>query len=130
MKIRRFNIVIKIQLAYLLLCISWNAVGVWRVANGEQAIGPTSSLEVMAFLLFLGVLLSISMFKKWRVLYMILSTFICYLAVSAIVGSFLKDPTQWPSDVLRYSGVGINTVGILSFVILLMHWNNLKKIPL
>jgi hypothetical protein len=125
MKRNQFSLVLTTQLVYLFLCSAWNIFSVWRVYMGEQAIGPTPSLIVIALLLSLMVILSISYAQKWQRLYVILSIFICYISISAITGAFLKDPSLWPSDALRFSGVAINVVGICSFVILMTRWKYL-----
>ncbi len=118
------TLVLKIQLMYLILCILWNSVGLWRISLGEQAIGPTASVGIIALLLSFMLMLSVCHYKKWRILYLIFSLIIFLLAVSSVVGAFVKPPSLWPSDILRFSGVVLNLLGILSFVILIQHWKS------
>lgn len=113
------NLIFSSQLLYIFLCIVWNIIGLSRIANGEQALGPTASIKVIILLLTIASVLCISHYKKWRIWYAIFSVVTFLLATSAIAGAFLKDPSLWPAEYWRFSGVALNLIGVLNFVMLI-----------
>jgi hypothetical protein len=50
-------------------------------------------------------------------MYVLLSISAVFISCLAIYGAFTKSPDLWSSDILRYVGVGINSVGVLGFVL-------------
>ncbi len=115
MTISQKNILLT-QSAHLFLSAVWNIVGVVLIANNQMALGPTASIKTALFLiLFIGLIyLTIKRFPK---AYILISAFILAGAFSAILPAFFGDPNIWPSTFWRFSGVALNTLGVIGAVL-------------
>lgn len=100
------------QFNYLLLCIAWNVAGLILLANGEPALGPTASISAILILIGFAVALGLGV---WRLpyLYLLASALLMFIASSAVIPAYTKDPSLWPSDYWRYGGALLNGLGAL-----------------
>ena len=103
---------LKIQVAHLLLAILWNLTGVVLISLDKAPLGPTASLSGAATMLVLIGLLILGT-RQYRWLYVASSLFILFTLSSVIWAAFNSNPQLWPSDFSRYSGVAINSLGVL-----------------
>ena len=105
--------ILNAQLLWLLLAALWNGVGVYRIAQGQAAIGPTASLIVAGVLLALAALLYVRALR-WPLLWCAISLFGVYGAGSAVFGAITGDPSLWPTPFWRWSGAALNLFGLLA----------------
>lgn len=103
--------ILNAQLLWLLLAALWNGVGVYRIAQGQAAIGPTASLTVAGVLLVLAALLYFRALG-WPILWCAISLFGIYGAGSAVFGAITGDPSLWPTPFWRWAGAGLNLFGL------------------
>lgn len=59
--------------------------------------------------------------------YLLASGLLALAAVSAIFGGFTKDSSLWPSELWRYAGVAVNSIGVAGFGLALAHIKYLKS---
>jgi len=111
--------VLLLMVVHALLVIIWNIVGVWLISEGKSAPGPTATM--MAALVFAIFILGYLFFynKGFKKLFILIVTIGALFAFSAIYGAFTKDPALWPSEFWRYTGIVVNSIGVLGFLILL-----------
>ncbi|MBY5945635.1 hypothetical protein [Photobacterium rosenbergii] len=122
MQLNKYKWALRLQLLHLFLCILWNAIGVYQINNGIQPIGPTASLTAILILNVLVVTLVALIKRHFEKSYIALSTLPALAAIMTIAGAFTQAPTMWPAEVWRWSGVMINLIGILGFIIALATW--------
>ncbi|KHT51409.1 hypothetical protein RJ43_12040 [Alteromonas macleodii] len=123
--------ILTLQISYLFLCIGWNVYGLWCIAEGERPLGPTASFEVITLLALIMGSLLICYKKHWSSGYMLMSLLILLLGGYAIVNGLTRDPFLWSSTAAWYSGISINILGVLSFVLQLsLLKKKLNKKPL
>jgi hypothetical protein len=106
------NAPLSIQLSHLFLSIIWNIVGVVLINRGGVALGPTASILTALILFIFGVLIFLGA-KHKTILYLIVSVLALLGAAIAIYGAFSKDSSMWPSDLWRYAGVSLNSLGVV-----------------
>lgn len=100
------------QFNYLMLCIVWNVAGLILLANGGQPLGPTASTTAIAVLLVFALAIGLGVWR-WPYLYLIATVLLMFLASSAVIPAYTKDPSLWPSDYWRYGGALLNGLGSL-----------------
>ena len=118
---------LRVQLFHSVLCIIWNVIGVWQLSKGLPAIGPTASVAGIGIILVLSGLLILGVHSRYVALYLGVSGLLFLAAVSAIYGGFTKDPSFWPSEVWRYAGIIVNTIGLIGFGLALGYTKQLKS---
>ncbi len=106
------KIALKLQLFHLSLSVIWNVTSVILVTIGLQELGPTSSL-LWALVLIVAAMLIWLAAQRFIILYAVLSILQLIAASSTIYNAFIKDPSLWPSEFWRFSGMFINTLGII-----------------
>ncbi|MGL6224233.1 MAG: hypothetical protein ACRC6L_11695 [Steroidobacteraceae bacterium] len=97
--------------AWAIMAAIWNFAGVWRVANGQSALGPTASIAG-GLVLIASIAALVGTARRWPLVYMLLAVACGLIAFSAVAGAFLKDPAFWPSEFWRYAGIAINAFGV------------------
>jgi hypothetical protein len=114
MKIEQHNLhaPLTLQLSHLFLSFIWNITGVYLVSRGGAALGPTASMLTALVLLIFGALMFWGA-KSKPILYVIISALAMLGAATAIYGAWSKDPSLWPSDFWRYTGVVLNSLGVI-----------------
>ena len=122
-----YQYAIKVQALYAILCVVWNAVGLWQIQQGVQSIGPSASITVIVAILLLLSSMVICLYKKWEVIYLGISLLVSILAVLVIYGGFTKDRELWPSEFWRYAGIVVNLMGVLGFLVALRVFVNRLK---
>jgi hypothetical protein len=101
------------QVAWAVLAAVWNFVGVYRIAEGAQALGPTATVGGGVFLLVLAVGFVVTI-SRWPVVYVLLSIVGGLAAAAAVGNAFIADPALWPSTFWRLAGVALNAVGFVA----------------
>lgn len=94
-----------------ILCAAWNAYGAAQIANGLPAPGPTATYAGAGLALMLSVLFLVTV-GRWPLIYRILAGIAAAVAAVTIWNAFILDPSNWPSALWRWSGVGLNAVGL------------------
>lgn len=101
------------QYVHIIGSCLWNIAGIILVAVGQQALGPTASLFVTILLLALGVGLWIG-YKRFHVLYIVISLLLALVSIMAIREAFIGAPSGWPSTFWRWAGALLNFIGLIS----------------
>lgn len=102
-----------VQVAWAILSAIWNVAGVWMIAQGQRAPGPTASVAGAAVLLALA-LGWVAAVRRWPLGYLLLSIVAVVASLGAVVNAFTGDPALWPSEFWRYAGIVLNSVGFLA----------------
>ena len=103
-----------IQIIWALLCVAWNAYGLWLISFGQKPIGPTASLTVALLSIVFAVLFWVFHSKKLKLPYIILSASTAFLAAYAVYGGFIQEHSLWPSESWRWFGIILNGIGALA----------------
>jgi hypothetical protein len=80
-----------VQLAWGILAALWNFAGVWRIAEGLRAPGPTASVATGLVLLALTAA-CLATIARSPVVCGLPSAAAGLLAFAAVVGAFVQDP--------------------------------------
>lgn len=116
----------KVQLLHAALCIIWNIAGLWQLSSDLQPIGPTASMAAIGLIIVFSVTLILGERNNQPAPYILASGLLALAAVSAIFGGFTKDSSLWPSELWRYAGIGVNSIGVVGFGFALAHIKHLK----
>jgi len=92
-------------------------VGLLLLHRGLQALGPTASIPTILILIMFGMGLVASAGRWGDWLYLGLAVVLFLGSVSAIYAGFTKPISLWPNEFWRYAGIGINSVGVLGFIL-------------
>ena len=79
------------QVAWALLSALWNLAGVYLVAQGERAPGPTASIMGASLLVAIAAALVLTI-DRMTLLYAALSGVAATIALAAVVNAFVQDP--------------------------------------
>ena len=101
------------QVAWALLSALWNVAGVYLIAQGLRAPGPTASLTTALLLIAIAVALYAAV-DRASLLYAALSGIATFMALAAVVNAFVQDPALWPSEFWRYAGAVLNGAGFVA----------------
>lgn len=101
------------QVAWAILSSIWNVVGVYLLAQGQRAIGPTASVFGAGVLLLMSVSFVIAV-SRWPIVYLLLTIAAALLGLGAVLNAFSADPALWPSEFWRYAGAALNSAGFLA----------------
>lgn len=123
----QYSSAFKAQLFYVLLCVIWNGVAMWQIQIGEQPIGPTASWFVILFLILFVTLLAFLLHRNLEIIYLCLSFILFSLAAMAISGGFTKDHELWPSEFWRITGIVINVIGVIAFILVVQVFFKLRS---
>ncbi|WP_176451911.1 hypothetical protein [Rhodoferax sp. TH121] len=104
-----------LQLLHLLLACAWNVLGLWRLAQGEPAPGPSASWLAVGALVCLSIALVLGV-MRWPILYWVASAVIVIAVAPAIWGAFVRDAADWSTPRWRWGGALLNTFGVASAV--------------
>ena len=100
------------QLLWIVLAMAWNLAGLWLIAHGERAPGPTASAATAMALFVVGCLLWWSRARRpW--VYAALSALCGVLAALSVFNAFTALHSLWPSEFWRLAGAALNSVGAL-----------------
>lgn len=111
------------QIAYAALVMGWQAVGLWRIAQGAPPLGPVASLSVAAMAaVCAGLFLWLE--PRWPLLFVLLSMLCAAAAAGPLLGALdpAADPALWPSPWARYGGAALNGLGIAVFGAAVLAW--------
>lgn len=111
-----FRAVLFVHAAYCLLCIAWNAYGLWQIEQGMVSIGPTASIPAIAIIGALLCVLIFSYLSSKPGIYLAAALVIFVLALLTVWGGFSKPATLWASEFWRYAGIVLNASGVLAFL--------------
>lgn len=103
-------------LSHAFLGILWNVTGLLLISQGEQALGPSTSYVIIVLLLLLIFAYIFTLQKDYSTIYVFLAFIAFSMSFYTIVGGFTQNHSLWPSDFWRYTGMGINILGIIGFV--------------
>jgi hypothetical protein len=106
--------IVKLQIAWALGCVAWNAYGLFLISQGMTPIGPTAS-AVGAVLCVVFALLFWWWNKTHQTWPYILVTLIAVImAAYTVYGALTKDPALWPSPFWRWAGILLNGLGVVA----------------
>lgn len=111
------RIAICLQVIWAALSMCWNIAGLYLIAQGQRAPGPTASLVAAGLLLIIAIVLILAWRSKWSVIYAVVTVFAGVMALMAVINAFTADPLLWPSEFWRYAGAALNTLGVLGAVL-------------
>jgi hypothetical protein len=103
-----------VQLSYATLVVAWQGIGLALLSSGRPALGPTASMSVAVQASIMAVLLVFSA-RRLPLVFVLLSVVSGLAALSAIANAFTADPSLWHSDLRRYAGVALNSMGLIGF---------------
>lgn len=101
------------QVTWALLSAFWNVAGVYLVAQGLRAPGPTASITGALMLIAIAAVLVLTV-DRASLIYAVLSGVAAFIALAAVVNAFIQAPTLWPSEFWRYAGAVLNGVGFVA----------------
>jgi hypothetical protein len=99
------------QVIWALLCVGWNAYGLYLLSRGEHPLGPAASATVAIVFAVFAFLFWYFKNRQMRWPYLLLSAVSLLLAAYAVYGGFVQDHSLWPSEGWRWAGIVINGVG-------------------
>jgi hypothetical protein len=99
--------------AWALLAALWNFGGVWRMAQGLGALGPTASALFGLILIAIAAGL-IYLVNRSPLLFVLLALISGTAATLAVYGAFTQDRALWPSEAWRWAGIMLNVAGSLA----------------
>jgi hypothetical protein len=103
------------QVSWAILSAIWNFAGVYLIAQGQRAIGPTASVAgaVMLMGIAVGFVIAVS---RWPIAYLLLSIAAGLLGIGAVVNAFSAAPALWASEFWRYAGAVLNSAGFVASI--------------
>ena len=103
------------MILHAILVIAWNVIGVWLISEGKSALGPTATLTG-ALLFAVFIIIYFLFYKKGMEKSFLTAVSIgALLGTVAIFGALTKDPSLWPSEFWRYTGIAVNSLGAFGF---------------
>jgi hypothetical protein len=102
-----------VQVVWAILAAIWNVAGVWLVAQGQRAPGPTATIGGAVVLLALAAAFVVTV-SRWPIVHLLLSIAAALIGLFAVVNAFSADAALWPSDFWRYAGAALNGAGFLA----------------
>lgn len=102
-----------VQVVYGFLVITWQVAGLLLIAIGRQPLGPTASASVAIFAA-VSTALCVALARSLPSAYVLASCGLALVASTTILNAFTADPNNWPSDLSRYLGIAVNSVGVLA----------------
>lgn len=116
------------QIAWAALAAIWNVAGVYLIASGQRAPGPTATLAAAGVLVALALALML-LVSRLPVAYLVLSVVAGLMALAAVVNAFVQDPALWPSELWRWAGIVLNGVGFVAAaaaVVACIRWKSIR----
>jgi TctA family transporter len=105
--------VLPVQVAWAILSTIWNVVGVYLIAQGQRAIGPTASVAGAVVLMAIAVGFVVAV-CRWPIVHLLLTIAAGLLGLGAVVNAFSADRALWPSEFWRYAGAVLNSAGFVA----------------
>ena len=120
------RVAIRLQIAYGVLVALWQVAGLFLIASGRPALGPTASGGVAVFAIAsVGALVALA---QWRPgLYVALAALLGVPALLTIQNAFVADPSLWPSPWTRWGGVALNALGVLAPALAFAGWRRMRE---
>ncbi|CAI8299217.1 hypothetical protein N8137_04335 [Porticoccaceae bacterium] len=115
-KPRLLIVALTIQLSYIGMSVMWNLIGVGLIDVGQQPLGASASMTVVAVMLAVAVLIALSA-NRVRWLYASASGILALGCLSAIYTAFTGAAELWPSNYFRVFGALINVLGLIGFAL-------------
>lgn len=120
--------VLPVLVAWASLSALWNLGGVWQIARGLRAPGPTASLLAGVVLLGIAAGLGVAV-RRWPTVFVLLAAVAGLGALVGVVGAFVQDPALWPSETWRWAGIVLNGVGFVAgvaSVVVFIRWKPIR----
>lgn len=115
-KPRLLIVALTIQLSYIGMSVMWNLIGVGLINVGQQPLGASASMSVVAVMLAVAVLITLSA-NRARWLYASASGVLALGCLSAVYTAFTGATELWPSTYFRVFGALINVLGLIGFAL-------------
>ncbi len=125
---KKYVSVFRLQLIYGLLCIVWNAYGLWLSYSDAPPVGPTASWGVVIGAPVILVLLFICLVRGLEAVFALLSTAVGLLAASRVYAALSGSAEQWNSVAWQLLGGGINVIGALSAMLMVYVYLNSQTV--
>ena len=120
------RLAVRLQVTYGVLVALWQVVGLWLVASGRSALGPTASGNVAIFAVAsTGALYA--MVRRFPEAYVAIASLIAVPAMLTIQNAFVADPSLWPSPWARWGGVALNALGVIAPAIAIVGWRQMRE---
>ena len=119
-------VAVRLQISYGVMVALWQIVGLWRLSQGEQALGPTASGNVAVFAVAsTGALYALV--RAFPGVYVGLCSLLATPALLTIQNAFVADPSLWPSPWARWGGVALNALGVIAPTLAFIGWRQIRK---
>lgn len=128
MLLQQYQPALQVQLFHLLMCVTWNAIGVYQLSQGLQPIGPVASVAAIVVMSLLAALLIGLLINGKEKFYILVGVLPALAALMTIVGAFTNDPSNWPSEFWRWAGVAVNIIGIAGFALVMKNFVKMDEI--
>ena len=120
------RLAVRLQVTYGVLVALWQIVGLWRLASGQQALGPTASGNVAIFAVAsTGALYALA--RAFPAVYVALASLLAVPALLTIQNAFVADASLWPSPWARWGGVALNALGVLAPTLAFVGWRQVRE---
>ena len=120
------RLAVHLQITYGVLVALWQIVGLWRLGQGEQALGPTASGNVAIFAVAsTGALYALV--RAFPGIYVAIASLLAIPALLTIQNAFVADPSLWPSAWARWGGVVLNGLGVLAPTLAFIGWRQIRE---
>ena len=117
---------VRLQVAYGVGVALWQIVGLWLLASGRAALGPTASGNVAIFAVAsTGALYALA--RAWPAVYVGLASLLAVPAILTIQNAFVADASLWPSPWARWGGVALNVLGVLAPTLAFVGWRRMRE---
>ena len=119
-------VAVRLQISYGVMVALWQIVGLWRLSQGEQALGPTASGNVAVFAVAsTGALYALV--RAFPGVYVGLCSLLAIPALVTIQNAFVADPSLWPSPWARWGGVALNALGVIAPTLAFIGWRQIRE---
>lgn len=114
-----------LQMAHIGLSCGWNAIGLWRVAQGQAPLGPSASWLVLVLAVLAGGCMVVGAWRRpaW---YAVASAAMVLALIAPMAGVFILDAGRWPSPYWRWGGFALNGAGLLAGLWGLQRWRRYR----
>ena len=120
------RLAVQLQITYGVLVALWQIVGLWRLGQGEPALGPTASGNVAVFAVAsTGALYALV--RAFPGAYVALASLLAVPALLTIQNAFVADASLWPSPWARWGGVALNGLGVLAPTLAFLGWRQIRE---
>jgi predicted permease len=127
MALKHYNKSLSLLVLHASLAILWNVIGLWFLSKGQDGISPNATSKAIILLVFLIIGYFFSLKKGMDTIYVFLAFVAFMISFYGIAMGLTRDHSLWASDIVRYTGVAINLIGVIGFVFALIKFTSKRK---